>query len=84
MKNEAAKKLIDEAAVQAPHEIPMMLGISVALADLDTTLYLMNEIAPKMTEEIQREMHEHALIAAGALLKAMTGAFEVPEGTPVH
>ena len=84
MKNEAAKKLIDEAAVQAPHEIPMMLGISVALADLDTTLYLMNEIAPKMTEAIQNEMREHAMIAAGALLRAMMASEAATEGETLH
>jgi hypothetical protein len=84
MRNELAKQLIDEAVIEAPQEIPMMMGISVAMGDLETPLYLMNEIAPKMTEAIQNEMKEHALIAAGALLRTIFATETVPEGEPLH
>lgn len=84
MKNDLAKQLIDEAVIEAPHEIPLMLGISVALGDLETSLYLMNEIGPKMSEDIQSEMRSHAKIAASALLNAILEAETAPEGEMVH
>ena len=87
--NAEQKRILDTAFETQPDTLPGMMSISLMLGDLPCMQYILDDLVPKCSTEIQEAIMDTVMVAIGEVLQQLspmsTSLGDLPpNGTTFH